>query len=200
MDLNAAIFTSLMRMSPHKTDTETRPEREIRMHIVADAIHDATLRAACQGRFADAVCKPIYSDRRTLAALLLGKGHFESNFAEYVHTGHCEQGPPGARCDSDRNGVPRAHGPWQQCELSVFPREDWVAMHAATPEATGLAAWHAARLLAGSRSMCKAAFGGDEIQAAIAGFAGSCTMGMSPKKIAFQAATVRKILAALPAE
>ena len=73
-------------------------------------------------------------------------------------------------------------------------------MHAATPEATGLAAWHAARLLAGSRSMCKAAFGGDEIQAAIAGFAGSCTMGMSPKKIAFQAATVRKILAALPAE
>jgi predicted ATPase len=73
-------------------------------------------------------------------------------------------------------------------------------MNASTQEATDLAAWHATKLLSGSRSMCKAAFGGDEVQAAIAGFSGSCTMGMSPKRVAYQAATVRKIMAMLPAE
>jgi len=200
MDLFAATFAALMRMTPHKTDTESRPEREARMRVIASAIHEATLRAACSGRYAAPDCKPIFSDRRTLTALLLGKGHFESDFAEYVHTGHCERGPVGARCDSDRNGVARAHGPWQQWERSVFPHEDWSVMNTATQEATDLAAWHAAKLLAGSRSMCKAEFGGDEIQGAIAGFSGSCTMGMARSKVQYQAATVRRILATLPAE
>lgn len=200
MDLLSSIFAALMRMTPHKTDTESRPERELRMHVVADSIHDATLRAACSGRYASPDCKPIFSDRRTLAALLLGKGHFESDFAEYVHEGRCQDGPVGARCDSDAHGLARAHGPWQQWRLSVFPSSDWDTMHAATLEATTLAAWHAAKLLAGSRTMCKADFGGDEIQAAIAGFSGSCTMGMAPKKVAYQAQAVRKILASLPAE
>lgn len=200
MDLLAATFAALMRMTPHKTDTEDLASRASRMHVIAASINDATLRAACQGRFASLDCKPILSDRRILAALLLGKGHFESDFAQYVHEGHCEAGPVGARCDSDKNGIPRAHGPWQQWELSVFPKTDWDAMHASSPEATALAAWHAAKLLAGSRSSCKAAFGGDDIQAAIAGFSGSCTMGMSSKKVAYQAQAVRKILATLPAE
>lgn len=199
MDLLTAIFNELMRMTPHKTDTESRAERAARMHVVADSINVATKRAACSGLPAEE-CRPIFSDRRMLAALLLGKGHFESDFAQYVHEGRCSEGPVGARCDSDRFGVARAHGPWQQWRLSVFPASDWDAMYAPTPEATDLAAWHAAKLLAGSRSMCKQAFPGDEVQAAIAGFSGSCTMGMAPKKIAYQAATVRKILATLPAE
>ena len=200
MDLLASIFAALMRMTPHKTDTESRPERAARMQVVASSINEATLRAACAGHYASTACSPIFSDRRTLAGLLLGKGHFESDFAEYVHEGRCQDGPPGARCDSDSHGLARAHGPWQQWRLSVFPASDWDSMRAATPEATTLAAWHAAKLLAGSRAMCKAAFGGDEIQGAIAGFSGSCTMGMSPKKVAYQAAAVRKILATLPAE
>jgi hypothetical protein len=119
MDLLTAIFDSLMRMTPHKTDTESRPEREMRMHIVAVSIHRATQRAACVDAPPD--CKPIFSNSQMLAGLLLGKGRFESDFAEYVHEGHCEAGPVGARCDSDRNGLPRAHGPWQQWRLSVFP-------------------------------------------------------------------------------
>lgn len=200
MDLLTAIFNSLMRMTPHNTDTESREGRVARMHIVAPAIHDATLRASCSGSFAVPDCKPIFSDRRTLAGLLLGKGHFESDFAEYVHEGHCLDGPVGARCDADKNGVPRAHGPWQQWKISVFPQEDWEKLEGSTPEATELAAWHAAVLLAGSRSACKNAFNGDEIQAAIAGFSGACTMRMRPEKIAYQAAVVRKILATLPAE
>ncbi len=199
MDLLTAIFDALMRMTPHKTDTETRAERAERMHVVAASINDATKAASCFGISAD-LCKPIFSDRRMLAALLIGKGRFESDFAQYVHEGHCDRGPVGQRCDEDESGVARAHGPWQQWKLSVFPQADWQAMYAPTPEATSLAAWHAAKLLAGSRTMCKAAFGGDEVQAAIAGFSGSCTMGMAPKKIAYQAAAVRKILATLPAE
>lgn len=199
MDLLTAIFAQLMRMTPHKTDTETRAERAERMHVVASSINDATKRAACFGLSIEQ-CRPIFSDRRVLASLLLAKGHFESDFAQYVHEGRCSDGPVGARCDSDRFGVARAHGPWQQWRASVFPATDWDQMHAATPEATELAAWHAAKLLAGSRTMCKAAFGGDELQAAIAGFSGSCTMGMAPQKIARQAALARKILAGLPAE
>lgn len=203
MDLLASIFDALMRMTPHKTDTESRAERAARMHVIAASINDATKRAACVeggGVVSTEPCKPIFSDRRLLAALLLGKGHFESDFAQYVHEGRCEDGPVGARCDSGKDGVARAHGPWQQWRLSVFPSSDWDDMQSSTPEATSLAAWHAAKLLAGSKSMCKAYFGGDDVQAAIAGFSGSCTMGMAPKKIAYQAAAVRKILAQLPAE
>jgi len=199
MDLLTSIFDALMRMTPHYTDTESKAERAARMHIVAEAINNVTKRAACTGLTAEQ-CRPIFSDRRLLAGLLLGKGHFESDFAQYVHEGHCDQGPVGQRCDPDDFGAARAHGPWQQWKPSIFPQADWAAMYAATPEATELAAWHAAKLLAGSRSMCKQAFAGDEVQAAIAGFSGSCTMGMAPKKVAYQAAAVRKILATLPAE
>lgn len=198
MDLPTAIFASLMRMTPHYTDTESLGERQTRMHVIAAAINDATLRAACT--LSPPPCKPIFSDRRTLAALLIGKGHFESDFAEYVHEGRCSEGPVGARCDADKNGLPRAHGPWQQWELSVFPREDWQKLEGASLESTQLAAWHAATLLAGSRSACRNAFQGDEIQAAIAGFSGACTLRMKPERIAYQAAVVRKILATLPAE
>jgi len=200
MDLLSAIFLKLMGMTPHFTDTETKEARATRMHIVAASINDATLRASCSGTFAVEDCKPIFSDRRTLAGLLLGKGHFESDFAEYVHEGRCTDGPKGARCDADKDGLPRAHGPWQQWKQSVFPQEDWDKLEGSTAEATELAAWHAAVLLSGSRSTCKRYFQGDEIQAAIAGFSGNCIMGMKLDKIAYQASAVRKIVATLPAE
>lgn len=195
MDLLTAIFAALMRMTPHHTDTETLVERTSRMHVMAESISDATKRAACIE--APPACKPIFSDRRMLAALLLGKGHFESDFAQYVHEGRCEDGPVGARCDAGKDGVARAHGPWQQWAVAVFPASDWEEIQGATPEATRLAAWHAAKLLAGTRGMCKAFFGGDEVQSAIAGFSGSC-MRMDPKRVALQAMVVRKILATLP--
>ncbi len=200
MDLLTAIFVALMRLSPHRTDTESKEERETRMHLIASAINTATLRAACSGAFAGVGCKPVFSDRRTLAALLIGKGRFETYFAQYVHEGRCAEGPVGERCDMDRQGRARAHGPWQQWQVAVFPRDDWNKMEGATSEATELAAWHAATLLAGSSSMCRPSFPGDPISAAIAGFSGSCTMRMSPSKIAHQAQAIRKILETLPAE
>jgi hypothetical protein len=197
MDLPTAIFDTLMRMTPHKTDTESRDARSARMHVIASSIDSASRRAACIDAPPD--CKPIFGDRRLITALLLGKGHFESDFAQYVHEGRCEDGPRGARCDSGRDGVARAHGPWQQWRMSTFPASDWDQMVGSDQESTDLAAWHAAKLLSGSKSMCKAFFGGDPVESAIAGFSGSCTR-MEPAKVAYQAQTVRKILATLPAE
>ncbi len=197
MDLLTAIFNTLMGMTPHFTDTETHAARVARMHVFAEAIDEATRRAACVGSAPG--CKPIFSDRRLLAALLLAKGRSESGFAQYVHEGRCKDGPVGARCDSDRFGVPRAHGPWQQWSSSVFPSSDWQAMEGSDEKATKLAAWHAARLLAGTRGLCKSAFGGDEVKSAIAGFSGSC-LRMDPERVAYQARVTRKFLTLLPAE
>ncbi len=198
MDLLTGIFNVLMHMTPHKTDTETRPERETRMHMVAEAIDRATQRAACVGEFGTQDCKPIFSDRRLLAGLLLAKGKYESGFAEYVHEGRCVEGPTGAQCDKNSDGVVQARSIWQLWRVATSPRSDWDKIEGATPEATNLAAWHAAKRLAGSSTMCKSAFGGDNVQAAIAGFAGNCMM-MNPQKVALQAATARKIVATLPA-
>lgn len=38
MDLLTSIFDALMRMTPHKTDTESRAQRADRMHLVAASI------------------------------------------------------------------------------------------------------------------------------------------------------------------
>ncbi len=197
MDLFTATFKALMLMTPHKTDTESLDERAVRMRMIAQAEMVAVNAGACY--HLPAPCKPILSDRRLGIALLTGKGHFESDFAWYVHAGHCEMGPVGARCDSDRNGDPRAHGPWQQWRISVYPQTDWDEMVGATPEATALAAAHALELLAGSLHRCPDQYPGDNIAQAIAGFAGTC-ITMRPEKVLRQAAYVRKILNTLPAE
>src|ERR1700759_5427543 len=118
MDLPSAIFKILMSRPVHKTDTESRESREVRMHLFADAISDATKRAACVGVKDPARCKPILADRRLAAGLLLAKLDFESGAAQYVHEGRCDDGPVGARCDGGR-----AHGPWQQHQSSVYPQE-----------------------------------------------------------------------------
>lgn len=198
MDLLTAIFDALMRQPVHKTDTESREERIARMHIVAESIDAATKRAACVD-VSDPECKPVLSDRRLLAALLLGKGKGESGFAQYVHEGRCQDGPVGQRCDSDRFGVARAHGPWQQWRIAVYPQSDWQAMHAATPRATQLAAWHAATQLAGSLRQCLHEYPGDEIASAMAGYSGSCNL-LPPGKVRSEARTVRGFLAVLPAK
>jgi hypothetical protein len=197
MDLLTATLNALMLMTPHKTDTESLDERRARMTMIAESIQSATKRAACVNAGDD--CKPILSDRRLATALLLGKGHFESDFAQYVHEGHCDQGPIGARCDSDKQGIARAHGPWQQWRLSVYPQTDWDNMQGATPKATTLAAEHALELLAGTLHRCPDQYPGDNIAQAIAGFAGTC-ITMKPEKVQRQAAYVRKILNSLPAE
>ena len=197
MDLLTATLNALMLMTPHKTDTESLGERRARMGVIAQAEVTAANAAACYHQAA--TCKPVLSDRRLAIALLLGKGHYESDFAQYVHEGHCEAGPVGARCDSDRNGVPRAHGPWQQWRVSVYPLTDWDDMVGSDLESTTLAAEHALQLLAGGLHQCRAEYPGDDIAQAIARFSGSCTR-MKQGTVVRQAAYVRKILSSLPAQ
>lgn len=197
MDLLTATFTTLMAMTPSKYDTESSPDRETRMHVIALAINDATRRAACIDEPAD--CKLVLSDRRLGTALLLGKGSFETHFAEYVHAGRCTEGPKDARCDSDSHGVPRAHGPWQQWRLSVFPQTDWDAMNASTLESTKISAWHALTLLAGSLRGCTTQYPNEPVAGAIARFAGTC-LTMKPEKVRREAHLVEKIWASLPTD
>lgn len=197
MDFQTAILNALLRIHRHSTDTESDEARRARMTVIAVSINDATKRAACALEYQTPECKPIFSDRRLMAGLLIGKGKFESGFAEYVHAGHCLAGPVGAQCDKNREGLVQAHSPWQLWKIAVYPRTDWDKIEGTSEEATSLAAWHATKRLAGSSSLCKSKFGGDNIQGAIAGFAGSCIL-MDPKKVAYQAETVRRILNTLP--
>lgn len=109
MDILSSIFTELMHQRPHFSDTESASDRQARLGVISRSIDRATKRAACEGEPAD--CKPIFSDRKLMAALLIAKGRAESGFAELVHEGRCSEMPPGQRCDADRFGVARAHGP-----------------------------------------------------------------------------------------
>lgn len=193
MDLHTAIFNILMSRHAHKTDTESLEARQARMHLFADAINDATKRAACVGVKDPAACKPILSDRRLAAGLLIAKLDFESGAAQYVHEGRCDEGPVGARCDGGR-----AHGPWQQHQSSVFPRSDFDDMVGATAAATHLAAWHALKLLSGQFKSCQHIYP-DPIASAIAGYAGTC-ISMSPGLVAREAALTHQFMNRLPAE
>lgn len=56
--------------------------------------------------------KKVVRTNEELAAMLTIAEH-ESHFASYVLEGRCLDGPKGAQCDPDENGIPRASGPWQ---------------------------------------------------------------------------------------
>ncbi len=189
MDILASIFAELLRQPRHFTDHESVEARANRLGVVSLSIDRATKRAACEGE--PASCKPIFSDRRALAALLIAKGKFETGFSELVHTGHCDQMPVGMRCDADRSGVARAHGPWQQWRSSIFPASDWDEMNDSTQAATDLAAWHAAKILAGGTKRCAYLYP-DPMASTIAAFAGSCVR-MYPAQVTKQAAAAHSI-------
>ena len=194
MNLFAAILAVLLALPGHSTDTETSAQRLARLTTIAQAIDTATLRAACEGQ--PEPCRAIQSDRVLMAALLLAKGKAESGFAQYVHEGRCSDGPVGARCDSDKQGVPRAHGLWQAWRVAIYPPEDWDAINESTDAATTLAAWHAARSLSGGFKACLQQYPGDPIASAIAQYAGSC-LQMAPAKVRQQAQLTRRFQALL---
>ena len=195
MDLFSQIFDVLMKQPRHFSDTETFDERRDRIVVMGHAINRSTRRAACTDEFALPGCKPIFGDQMLMAALLITKAKFESGLAEHVHEGHCDLMPAGQRCDADKQGVARAHGPWQQWRSSVFPASDWDDMNASTQAATDLAAWHATKLLSGGTRRCAQQYP-DPISSTIAAFAGSC-IRMTPAMVQRQAAATQKTLAQL---
>lgn len=191
MKYTLAIFHFLTSLHASTYEHEAETARAARLMTIARAIDWSSAKATCEEN-QPADCKPIFGDRRLLIGMLISKGKSESGFSAYVHEGRCSEGPIGARCDADSRGVARAHGPWQQWAVGVFPREDWDAMNNSSLDATKLAAWHATTALSGGMRQCGSLYPGDKVAGAIASYAGSC-LRMRPENVNGQAAFARKV-------
>lgn len=77
---------------------------------VADRDESPAAREELLRPVAEAIAEAAHNNQE--AAMLIALGQAESGFARYVVTGHCSEGPAGARCDS-LHGIPRARGAWQ---------------------------------------------------------------------------------------
>jgi hypothetical protein len=149
-----AILAILLSFRPFFADTETLEERRERLDVVARSIEAAAERATCTGEYAATECRPVWHDtRRSLVVALIVLGHQESRYAQYVHEDRCLDGPPGMRCDLDRNGVPRARGPWQAWRVAC--PDLWDEMAGTSLEATTAAAWCTARRFAQAYRRCQ---------------------------------------------
>lgn len=138
-DVTGALLALLLSFPRYGTDTETNEGRVQRLGVVSVAIERAAQRATCTEEYAVEGCKKVwYRSPRELRMALVVVGKFESNFAQHIHEGRCRR----FECDGGR-----AHSPWQVHWSRHVPQKDWVGMHAATQEATDLAAWHAAGVL-----------------------------------------------------
>ncbi len=198
MKYTLAILRFLTSLHASIYDHESEAARAARLMTIAEAVDWSSAKATCE-EDQPPECKPIFGDRRLLIGMLISKGKHESNFAAYVHEGRCNDGPVGARCDADRFGVARAHGPWQQWAVGVWPREDWEAMNSSSIESTKIAAWHATTALAGGMRQCSNLYPGDKVAGAIASYAGSC-LRMRPAAVQTQAADARRIAGILQPE
>lgn len=158
MTLSQLIFTLAMIQRPFYGDTESFPEREARMTIVAEAIVDASDRATCQGSYKKDDCQRVWPGaRKDLAVLLLAKAVHETNLAQRIHDGECrvEKG----ECDSARmqlpdgtvRRVPQSVSLWQMKKYGITD-EEWAAIQ--TRDGTAVAAWHAARKLSSGMRQC----------------------------------------------
>lgn len=143
--------------------------RESRLGTIAVAVWDAARHATCKGPFAVPECKPIARDEFQVAAELIGKGKFESDYRSNVGADRC--GPH--QCDAVRFRVKgqvvimhRARSYWQMQKPPTWTAERWESIRGDSLQATTNAAWEAAKLLAGYRGMC-----GGTTEGAMAGFA-----------------------------
>lgn len=143
----AWILSLLVSLPPAYADrySETEDAREVRMDAIARAVHDATSKATCTGRFATDTCEALWSGRpEHLAMLLVTKGWWESRYALNVHEGNCKPW----ECDAGK-----ARTPWQLQHTS-FSAPDWDDMVGVDFESTRRAAWSAAKVLAVGMRRC----------------------------------------------
>lgn len=124
------VLAALCALRPYP-DQGTADERRALLHPVAEAIVAAT------------------GGQLQPTAAMVALGYHESAFARYVLEGRCGDGPPGARCDSDRKGRPQARGPWQV--------HDWCPawkLPEGSPESLAAEAHCAERMMRRSWELC----------------------------------------------
>lgn len=127
VEMAARVLTVLLARPESHTDVDRSLEsREARLAPVAHAVSAAS---------------------RTLdeAAVLMALGEHETNYAEHVLAGHCDQMPEGERCDGGR-----ARGPWQlhkeACPVAwALPDGSQEALDAEAGCAIRLLRWNAVR-------------------------------------------------------
>lgn len=146
--------------SKQKLDTETYQEREVRQHIIAQAIGHAAYRATCKGEYNTPDCSPISNDEMSHAAILITIGYWESRFAKHIHEDKCQSGwtkgtnkfKPG-ECDEKAivdkqgnilNSIFLARTMWQLHKDKNIA-EEWDKMSGTSIEATKNAAWAASK-------------------------------------------------------
>jgi len=177
------IVTVLLSLQPAYADKEAWDQRANRMHVIAEAIDDASSKATCEGKYSTTDCKKTWTNsKRDLALLLVTKGFWESKFAKNVHEGKCRP----YECDSyTKNGrvIHKARSLWQIQKTGLVTKEEYNMMNASSVESTTMAANVAVRYLATGMNACKTISGA----IAIYGGAKSCSWkGALPREHFFK--------------
>lgn len=182
LPLRETLFALLMGLPAHRLDNEEAGARQNRMHVIAEAIADASQRATCSGIYSSSECVPIWPlGSSELSALLLTEAYSESRLARNVHEGKCRAW----ECDPVRSAYTgqvrhRARSIWQ-IQRSSHVEAEWDQMLGADQASTSIAAWAAAKLLTRGYRSC------GSIGGAISRYAGidGCNWSESEKRVRF---------------
>lgn len=179
-----------MGLPASRLDKEEPGVRQIRMHIIADAIAAASERATCSESYASSDCVPVWPlSTLELSALLVTQAYSESRLAKNVHEGKCRSW----ECDPIRSAYTgqvrhRARSLWQIHRSSPVESE-WDQMLGADLASTTAAAWAAAKLLSRGYRSCGNTAG------AIARYAGidGCQWSEAEKRARFYTAVRERV-------
>lgn len=146
--MTAILLAVLLDFVPNH-EREPDLHRVARFRVVANAVYAASLRATCTD--SDPGCVRIWPGSvRSLEAMLLTLGWYESGFTQRIHAGRCRKG----ECDGGR-----ATSLWQLQASGKLPLPEWRELAGTSEEATERAAWAAARALSVARASCPSAGG-----------------------------------------
>src|SRR5512143_4111872 len=138
------VLAVLLALAPYRPDVKAHVDRKALLIPVASAIAHA-------------------ARNYTEAAALIALGKHETSYAAYVVTGHCKDGPKGARCDG---GL--ARGPWQ---VWSWCREGWAAPDGSS-EALAAQALCARRMLSYAYHRCAGKNPSGDFAGMYSGYAG----------------------------
>jgi len=142
------LIATLLALSANPTDLkrETVDERNARLTMAAEVFVKVADEATCGGAHPPGCTRQWSGKRADLVFAFVGVAVHESGFANYVATGHCEDGPKDARCD---NGKARTYLQVHQEVCSVA----WVAAPGSREELEA-ATWCAVRIFKASARIC----------------------------------------------